>query len=132
MVLSEVLNPFARNSPTGPVDPPTTWLLLAAARRERTSGPITVSGTVGIANGLTVDQTDVLDLATFTSNPAQTIEQDLIDLINAPSLALTGRPLIGNGANGAPGTGKTARPADGCWATAALAAPARPAPGGRR
>ncbi|WP_261901069.1 PE family protein, partial [Mycobacterium marinum] len=29
----------------------------------------------------------------------------LLDAINAPVLAATGRPLIGNGANGAPGTG---------------------------
>ena len=56
------------------------------------------------------DQTDALDLATFTSNPAQPIaKQDLINLINAPSLKLTGRPVIGNGANGAPGTGQNWR-----------------------
>ncbi|WP_459797517.1 PE family protein, partial [Mycobacterium riyadhense] len=32
--------------------------------------------------------------------------QQLLNLINAPSVALTQRPLIGNGANGAPGTGQ--------------------------
>ncbi|ODR19586.1 hypothetical protein BHQ23_19005 [Mycobacterium gordonae] len=31
--------------------------------------------------------------------------QSLLDQINAPFVSLTGRPLIGNGANGAPGTG---------------------------
>lgn len=31
--------------------------------------------------------------------------QSLIDVFNAPIQAATGRPLIGNGANGAPGTG---------------------------
>ncbi|MCV7078532.1 PE family protein, partial [Mycobacterium szulgai] len=31
--------------------------------------------------------------------------QALLDAVNAPSQALTGRPLIGNGANAAPGTG---------------------------
>ncbi|AMC59386.1 PE-PGRS family protein Wag22 [Mycobacterium tuberculosis variant microti] len=31
----------------------------------------------------------------------------LLNSINAPVLAATGRPLIGNGANGAPGTGPT-------------------------
>ncbi|WP_459797513.1 PE family protein, partial [Mycobacterium riyadhense] len=31
--------------------------------------------------------------------------QPLLDAINAPTQTLLGRPLIGNGANGAPGTG---------------------------
>ncbi|RUP01175.1 MAG: PE family protein, partial [Mycobacterium sp.] len=46
----------------------------------------------------------------------QTIGQSLlevVDTVNAPVLALTGRPLIGNGANGAPGTG--AKGAPGGW-----------------
>ncbi|MGB9306417.1 MAG: PE family protein, partial [Mycobacterium sp.] len=48
-------------------------------------------------------------LAQFLS--PQTLEQILlggmnaVNAVNTPSLALTGRPLIGNGANGAPGTG---------------------------
>ena len=48
---------------------------------------------------------EAANVAAFTANPAQTIEQDLTNLINAPFLALFGRPLIGNGANAAPGTG---------------------------
>src|ERR1700757_3583320 len=48
---------------------------------------------------------EAANAAAFTANPAQTIQQDLLGLINTPSLALTGRPLIGNGANGAPGSG---------------------------
>ncbi|ORA99004.1 hypothetical protein BST27_20125, partial [Mycobacterium intermedium] len=32
--------------------------------------------------------------------------QGLLDAINGPVLAFTGRPLIGNGANGKPGTGQ--------------------------
>ena len=35
---------------------------------------------------------------------AQTLEQRVLTAVNTPSLALTGRPLIGNGAPGAPGT----------------------------
>src|SRR5438270_9052608 len=35
----------------------------------------------------------------------QAVEQNLLGAANAYSLTLTGRPLIGNGANGAPGTG---------------------------
>ncbi|WP_415624201.1 PE family protein, partial [Mycobacterium intermedium] len=35
----------------------------------------------------------------------QALQQNLLGTANARSLALTGRPLIGNGANGAPGTG---------------------------
>ncbi len=37
---------------------------------------------------------------------AQSVQQDLLNLINAPTQALLGRPLIGNGANGLPGTGQ--------------------------
>lgn len=36
----------------------------------------------------------------------QTIEQNLLGAINAPTQTLLGRPLIGNGANGVPGTGQ--------------------------
>jgi hypothetical protein len=45
--------------------------------------------------------------------PLQTVEEDIIAVINAPSLALTHRPLIGNGADGAPGTGVNG--GDGGW-----------------
>lgn len=34
------------------------------------------------------------------ANAAQTVQQDALDLINAPARALLGRPLIGNGTNG--------------------------------
>ena len=50
--------------------------------------------------------------------PLQTLEQDVLGPINAPFLALTGRPLIGNGASGAPGTGQSGAPAGGCSVTA--------------
>jgi hypothetical protein len=36
----------------------------------------------------------------------QTAQQDAVNLINGPSQLLTGRPLIGNGADGVPGTGQ--------------------------
>src|SRR5271166_5374170 len=48
---------------------------------------------------------EAANVAAFAANPAQTIGQDLLTVVNAPFLALLGRPLIGNGANGAPGTG---------------------------
>jgi PE family len=43
---------------------------------------------------------DAANVAAFMANPAQTIGQDLSNLINPPFVALTGRPLYGNGANG--------------------------------
>ncbi len=49
---------------------------------------------------------EAVNVAAFTANPAQTIGQDLTNLINAPTELVLGRPLIGNGANGAPGTGQ--------------------------
>ncbi len=56
------------------------------------------------------------------ASPLQTLEQGLLGAINAPAAALSGRPFIGNGTNGAPGTGE----AGGAWrlvvgATAATA-----------
>ncbi|BBX59712.1 PE family protein [Mycobacterium shottsii] len=39
-------------------------------------------------------------------SPLQNVEQDLLNLINAPTQALFGRPLIGKGADGAAGTGQ--------------------------
>lgn len=47
------------------------------------------------------------------ASPLQTLGQEALGAVNAPSLALTGRPLIGNGANGAPGTGRNG--GDGGW-----------------
>jgi PE family protein len=47
------------------------------------------------------------------ASPLQTVEQEVLGPINAPFLALTGRPLIGNGASGAPGTGQNG--AAGGW-----------------
>ncbi|WP_079121344.1 PE family protein, partial [Mycobacterium tuberculosis] len=38
------------------------------------------------------------------------VEQQLLAAINAPTQALLGRPLIGNGADGAPGTGQAGGP----------------------
>ncbi len=45
--------------------------------------------------------------------------EGVLDVINAPALALLGRPLIGNGANGAPGTGQTAARTSGAACAAA-------------
>ncbi|MCV7124117.1 PE family protein, partial [Mycobacterium lacus] len=50
--------------------------------------------------------------ATAESAAAQPL-QSLIDVINAQFVAQTGRPLIGNGTNGAPGTGQNGTP--GGW-----------------
>src|SRR5262249_30520147 len=40
------------------------------------------------------------------ASPLQAIQQDALAAGNAPTHALLGRPLIGNGTNGAPGTGQ--------------------------
>ncbi len=40
------------------------------------------------------------------AGPLQAVQQELLNAVNAPTLALLGRPLIGNGANGLPGTGQ--------------------------
>ena len=47
------------------------------------------------------------------ASPLQSVEQQLLNLINAPSVLLTGRALIGNGANGLPGAGTNG--GDGGW-----------------
>ncbi|MCV7088928.1 PE family protein, partial [Mycobacterium interjectum] len=43
--------------------------------------------------------------ASYVSAEAANVQQTLMNAMNAPTEALFGRPLIGNGANGAPGTG---------------------------
>ncbi len=43
---------------------------------------------------------EAANVAAVTASPAQTLEQDVLGLINAPFLALNGRPLIGTGAIG--------------------------------
>ncbi|WP_415624234.1 PE family protein, partial [Mycobacterium intermedium] len=42
----------------------------------------------------------------YASAEAFNLEQLVLDVINAPTNALFGRPLIGDGADGAPGTGQ--------------------------
>ncbi|WP_261862079.1 PE family protein, partial [Mycobacterium marinum] len=44
--------------------------------------------------------------ATFTAGSLQTLPLDVLNAVNAPFQAFTDRPLIGNGAAGAPGTGQ--------------------------
>ncbi|MCV7123872.1 PE family protein, partial [Mycobacterium lacus] len=48
--------------------------------------------------------------ASYASAEAANAQQNLLNAINAPTQALLGRPLIGNGANGAPGTGANGAP----------------------
>ncbi len=48
-----------------------------------------------------------------SASPLQTLERDVLGIINAPSQKLTGRALIGDGANGAAGTGQNG--GDGGW-----------------
>ncbi len=43
---------------------------------------------------------EAANVVAFTASPAQTLEQDVLGVINAPFLALTGHPLIGTNAIG--------------------------------
>jgi triacylglycerol lipase len=43
---------------------------------------------------------EAANVVAFTASPAQTLEQDVLGVINAPFLALTGRPLTGTNAIG--------------------------------
>jgi ABC-2 type transport system ATP-binding protein len=84
-VINEMLNPFAGNAPTAPVDPPTTWVTLAAVRRELPgaaisldpASPITVNPTLTFNDGIiygSANATDAngLPLAyTIVSDPSQ-------------------------------------------------------------
>ncbi|WP_152161889.1 PE family protein, partial [Mycobacterium tuberculosis] len=40
----------------------------------------------------------------------QTVQQNVLTVVNAPTQALLGRPIIGNGANGLPNTGQDGGP----------------------
>jgi ABC-2 type transport system ATP-binding protein len=82
-VINEVLNPFAGNAPAAPGDPPTTWMLLAAVRRETVSpalvpaNPITVNPTLTFSDGIidgSANATDASGLSlayTIVSVPSQ-------------------------------------------------------------
>jgi ABC-2 type transport system ATP-binding protein len=83
-VINEVLNPFAGNAPAVPVEPPTTWVQVAAVRRELSgaavsldpANPITVKPTLTFDDGIvdgSANATDAngLPLAyTIVSNPS--------------------------------------------------------------
>src|ERR1700739_1238153 len=43
--------------------------------------------------------------ASYANAEAANVQQTMLNAVNAPAEALFGRPLVGNGANGAPGTG---------------------------
>ncbi len=68
-VVTEVLNPFAGNAPTGPVDPPTSWVLLAAVRREFSgaavsldpASPITTDPTLTFDDGIVYGNANATD-----------------------------------------------------------------------
>src|ERR1700740_1691010 len=49
------------------------------------------------------------------ASPLQTVEQDVLRVINAPTELLLGRPLIGNGTSGAPGTVQAGGPGGILW-----------------
>lgn len=84
-VVNAMLNPFAGNSPSIPVDPPTTWVLLAAARREISGAavnlappaPITVSPTLVLTDGIVYGNANATDATglplayTIVSDPSQ-------------------------------------------------------------
>ncbi|WP_142283705.1 PE domain-containing protein, partial [Mycobacterium gordonae] len=56
---------------------------------------------------------EAVNLSALQSGDLHALGESLLAPINGPVMALTGRPLIGNGANGAPGTG--AAGAAGGW-----------------
>ncbi|RER65879.1 hypothetical protein DSJ59_08545, partial [Mycobacterium tuberculosis] len=61
-----------------------------------TLGKAGIGGTGGVLLGL-----DGFTAPASTS-PLHTLQQDVINMVNDPFQTLTGRPLIGNGANGTP------------------------------
>ncbi len=65
------------------------------------------------------------------ASPLQAVEQQVLGLINGPAQTLLGRPLIGNGADGAPGTGQPGGPGGLLWVMAATAGRVWPVWAGR-
>ncbi|WP_085088731.1 PE family protein, partial [Mycobacterium gordonae] len=110
----------ARAAAIGP-----TTAVLAAGTDEVSAAIATVFGEYGqayraISGQVAEFHTRFVAALTEGANSYATAEavaatplQSLLDLVNAPVRALTGRPLIGNGANGAPGTGDSG--AAGGW-----------------
>ncbi|MCV7078521.1 PE family protein, partial [Mycobacterium szulgai] len=54
---------------------------------------------------LTVGNNAYATAEALNASPLQTIEQLILDVINAPTNILLGRPLLGNGTDAAPGSG---------------------------
>ncbi|OPE44878.1 hypothetical protein BV508_30945, partial [Mycobacterium intermedium] len=50
-----------------------------------------------------------------SASPLQVVEQTVLNAINTPTQLLLGRPLIGNGADGAPGTGQAGQAGGILW-----------------
>lgn len=55
----------------------------------------------------------------------QTVQQNVLTVVNAPTQALLGRPIIGNGANGLPNTGQDGGPAEHARAELGVLHPAQ-------
>ncbi|MCV7088725.1 PE family protein, partial [Mycobacterium interjectum] len=66
------------------------------------------------------------------ASPLQTLEGDVLGVVNAPTQALLGRPLIGNGADGAPGTGQAGGPGGILWGNGGNGGSGKPGQAGGR
>lgn len=72
--------------------------------------------------------------AAAVANPWQALQQQVLNLINTPTEVLLQRPLIGNGADGAPGTGQNGGAGGLLWGSGGNGGSGKPAtafgPGG--
>ncbi len=123
-VVNEILNPFAGNTPAAPpVDPPTTWVLLAAVRRELSGAavnldppsPITVSPTLTFTNGIVYGSANATQ---GLASPGNTDPNSLFDIAGlVPGLV----PLRDNGYNVDPSSTEDVTAFYGILATAPAA-----------
>ncbi|MEQ0575565.1 PGRS repeat-containing protein, partial [Mycobacterium tuberculosis] len=67
---------------------------------------IAIPAAVAAAFHAQVVRTLTVDAGAYASAEAANAGPNMLAAVNAPAQALLGRPLIGNGANGAPGTGQ--------------------------
>ena len=100
---SSARRPLTGTSPQAGQARPVTRAALATRTPQRTGLSHQAPVTATAIASTTISKSPSALAAT---NPWQALQQNVLNAINAPTEALLGRPLIGNGANAAPGTGQ--------------------------
>jgi hypothetical protein len=87
---------------------------------------------IRFARLLSTAQTSYASTEAASVSALQTLTDDIARVVNAPTNALLGRPLIGDGANGAPGTGQAGGDGGILWGNGGMGGSGAPGEAGGR